>query len=261
MSELVRVLFAGLLGGLVAGTFGVGGGIVLVPILVLLLHRPQHVAHATSLVAVGMGALAGALRFGLDGAVAIVPALLLAAGSIAGARVGARVMADLPERTLRRLFSALLLLVAVRFLLGSSGADGLGAEVPELDALSAAVHVGGGFVAGVVSSVLGVGGGIIMVPLLALGLGYGQHVAEGTSLAVIVPTAVTGARRHAASGFTDWHLGVRLGVGALVGALVGASLALALDADDLARAFGVLQVLMAALLLRRRDRRSAADAR
>ena len=85
---------------------------------------------------------------------------------------------------------------------------------------------------------------------MALGLGYGQHIAEGTSLAVIVPTAATGAWAHARSGYTDWGAGLRLGAGAMVGAALGASLALGLSGATLGRLFGVLQLLTAALMLR-----------
>lgn len=243
----------GLAAGTVAGLFGVGGGILLVPILVLVLRRTQHDAHATSLVAVTMGALAGVARFGLDGSVALAGGLALAAGAIAGARLGARLLPRIPEQRLRRLFVAALAILAVRFLLvGASGEAAVAGDVtPDLTAAQLALHAVGGVLAGTVSSVLGVGGGIVNVPLLVLGFGYGQHVAEGTSLAVIVPTALTGAVSHHRSGYTDWGLGVRLGAGSVLGAVLGAQLALSLSPVTLGRLYGGLQVVVAVLMLRR----------
>ncbi|MFT5221964.1 MAG: putative membrane protein YfcA [Glaciecola sp.] len=259
-SPPARVISAGLAAGLVAGMFGVGGGVLLVPVLVMALGRPQHVAHATSLVAVTLAAVAGAARFGIDGAVSLLGALLLVSGSILGARVGARLLPKIPERRLTQVFGVVLLVLALRFLVVGASGEGAadGDFVPALTAGRVLAHSLGGFAAGVTSSVLGVGGGVIMVPLLSLGLGYGQHIAEGTSLAVIVPTALTGAQRHARNGYTDWTLGLRLGVAAIVGSTLGASIALGLEPVTLGRAFGVLQATVGVLTLARVRRTAAA---
>jgi uncharacterized protein len=246
----VIALAGGLAAGLVAGMFGVGGGVLLVPVLVLLLHRPQHVAHATSLFAVTLAALSGVIRFAVDGAVNVPGALALAVGAVAGARLGAAFLPKITDTLLRRLFAGLLVLLALRFLLtGGSDAGTTGTTVPDLTAGTIALHVVGGLAAGTVSSMFGVGGGIIMVPLLALGFGYGQHIAEGTSLAVIVPTALTGAVAHHRNAYTDWRLGLMIGPTAIVGAAVGATVALGLEAATLARLFGVLQFVVAVLML------------
>lgn len=244
----------GVAAGVIAGLFGVGGGILLVPLLVLVMHRAQHEAHATSLVAVTLGALAGVARFAADGSVALVGGAALAVGAVAGARLGSWLLPFIPERRLRQVFIAVLVVLSVRFLVvGASGeAATAGDVVPELDALRIALHVGGGVVAGVVSSVLGVGGGIVNVPLLVLGFGYGQHVAEGTSLAVIVPTALTGAVSHHRHAYTDWRLGRRLGIGTVVGAVIGAQVALSLSPVTLGRLYGILQIVVAVLMVRRR---------
>lgn len=252
VDRLPLAVTGGLVAGIVAGLFGVGGGILLVPFLVLVLHRAQHTAHATSLVAVTLAAASSALRFGLDGAVAVTGAAALATGAIVGARLGARFLPKLTDSGLRRLFAVVLLLLAVRFLLtGATGEVLDGDVVPDLDVTMLALHAVGGLVAGITSSVLGVGGGVVMVPLLVLAFGYGQHVAEGTSLAVIVPTALTGAVSHHRHGYTDWRLGLTIGAASLVGGVVGASIALGLSPTVLGRLFGGLQLVVAVLMLRR----------
>ncbi len=250
-------LGVGLAGGIVAGLLGVGGGVIMVPALTMVLGRAQHVAHATSLVAVAMAATAGALRFGLESAVAPIAALAIVAGSWSGARWGADLASRISEERLRLAFAAMLAVVAVRFLLpGSEAAQavGVGTTAP-IDATTLAALVVAGLVAGITSSLLGVGGGVILVPVMVLALGFDQHIAEGTSLAAIVPTALRGANRHTRNGYTDWPLGLRLGAGAVVGALAGSSLALRLGAEELSQIFGVLLLVLSGLtVLRSRTR-------
>ncbi len=99
---------AGLLAGLMSGALGVGGGVVLVPVLVLAAGLSQHQAHATSLAAVVPIAAAGAVTFAWDGSLELAPALALATGAVLGAPLGARVMASLPERSLKAIFGVLM---------------------------------------------------------------------------------------------------------------------------------------------------------
>lgn len=263
---LVAPVLGGLAAGLVAGMFGVGGGILLVPLLVLVLGRPQHVAHATSLVAVTLAASAGVARFAIGGSVAVTGGIVMAVGAVAGAGLGAALLPKVEEGALRIVFAVALIGLALRFVLvGASGdAAAAGDFVPDLTLTMLALHALGGLVAGVASSVLGIGGGAVMVPLLVIGFGYGQHVAEGTSLAIIVPTALTGAIAHHRNGYTEWPVGLKLGVASVAGSLLGASIALALSPVTLGRLFGGLQLVVGVLMLndirraRRRGRQVAA---
>jgi hypothetical protein len=86
---------------------------------------------------------------------------------------------------------------------------------------------------------------------LAIVAGFGQHLAEGTSLAVILPTTAIAAWTHARAGRIDWPLAWRIGVFGIIGGFVGAQLALALDEAVLRRLFAVLLVLVAIRMLRR----------
>jgi uncharacterized protein len=101
-----------------------------------------------------------------------------------------------------------------------------------------------GFGAGALGASLGVGGGIIFVPALVLVAGFQQHLAEGTSLAVIVPTAVIGAWAHHRHGRVVWPTAVTVGVAGIIGALVGSRLALTLDGTLLRRMYAALLVLI-----------------
>jgi uncharacterized membrane protein YfcA len=247
--EVAIALVAGSLVSLAAGLFGVGGGTLLVPVLVLILHRAQHVAHATSLVAILFAAVSGGVRFALDDAVSWDTVAIVAVAAIGGAQLGARFLPRMTDSGLKRLFGVVLLLVGVRFLLAGSGTAATATSVPDLELATALGYLALGLAAGISSAVLGVGGGVILVPVLVVVFGFGQHIAEGTSLAIIVPTALSGAIAHHRSGYTDWSLGGVLGVAGVVGGALGAQVALGLDPDTLARGFGGLMVLVSGLML------------
>jgi uncharacterized protein len=104
-------------GGLLAGLFGVGGGIVMVPLLVIVCGFSQHRAHAMSLTGIVPIAAVGAIEFALQGQVDAGIAGLLAAGSLVGAPLGARILDRTPEARLRIAFGILVLGVAVSLVL------------------------------------------------------------------------------------------------------------------------------------------------
>lgn len=106
-----------------------------------------------------------------------------------------------------------------------------------------------GLVAGALSGLLGVGGGIIMVPLLVMIAGYRQHNAHATSLAAIIPIAAVGAARFAAADTMDYRIAVLLAAGTLVGAPLGARLLAHARETSLKLLFGVLMIAVAVQLL------------
>jgi uncharacterized membrane protein YfcA len=108
-----------------------------------------------------------------------------------------------------------------------------------------------GLAAGLLAATLGVGGGIVYVPALVALFSFAQHEAQGTSLAIIVPTTLVAATVHARAGRIDWRTALLLGIGGVAGGLLGASSALALDDTLLRRLFAAFLVLMAIRMLRR----------
>ena len=102
-----------------------------------------------------------------------------------------------------------------------------------------------GLITGFVASTLGVGGGIIFVPTLVVVFSFPQQLAQGTSLAVIVPTAVVGTYLHAKRGRVDWHVAGMVAVGAIAGGLIVAWLAQSLDPSLLRRLFAGLLIVVA----------------
>lgn len=178
----------GLTAGLLSGLFGVGGGTVIVPLLVLLLSFGQRISAGTSLAAIVPTASVGVISYAISGSVAWIPALILAAGAVVGAQIGSRLLPRVSQTALRWGFVAFLLVVIVSlFLVIPSRA----AEF-ELGWLNGAALVAVGVVTGVIAGLIGVGGGVIIVPVLMLGFGTSDLVAKGTSLLMMIPTAVSG---------------------------------------------------------------------
>jgi uncharacterized membrane protein YfcA len=106
-----------------------------------------------------------------------------------------------------------------------------------------------GLLAGMLAGSLGIGGGVIFVPVLAVVVGLDQAVAQGTSLAVIAPTAAIATYAHVRYGRVAWRAAIPVGVASIVGAAVGAQLALAANPLLLRRLFAGLLVVLATRLV------------
>ncbi len=118
MPENVLALLAiGLSAGFLAGLLGIGGGILIVPALVLLLGFDQHVAQGTSLLVIIPAALAGSLTHYRRGRLVVRDAAMVAAGGIIGAAIGSLSALSIDDQLLQRLFAVVLLVVAARMLL------------------------------------------------------------------------------------------------------------------------------------------------
>jgi hypothetical protein len=106
-----------------------------------------------------------------------------------------------------------------------------------------------GLTAGILAGLLGIGGGVLVVPAMVLILSFDQHVAQGTSLLVIVPAALAGSWTHHRHGRFSLRDAAALAVGGVVGALVGSVVALSLDEALLQRLFAVLLIVVALRML------------
>jgi uncharacterized membrane protein YfcA len=117
-TKRTQLIGIGFLGGLLAGLLGVGGGIAIVPLLVIAAGTTQHEAHATSLAAIIPISAVAATRFGLAGEIDVHAAVFLACGTLVGAPVGARLMARTSEGTLKALFGMLAIVLGAVMLWG-----------------------------------------------------------------------------------------------------------------------------------------------
>jgi uncharacterized protein len=246
---LVRVALAGVVAGFTSGLFGVGGGIVIVPVLALAAGFPHKLATGTSLAAILPIAVAGAAGYAVSGEVDWPVAACVSAGSLVGAVAGTRLLVRLGVRGLQVAFAAAMVVTAVRMLADTgSGSDGAGRSALTLG--SALVLVAVGVAAGTLAGLLGVGGGVVVVPALTLLFGVPLVVAKGTSLLVIVPTAVAGTLRNRRAGLVALGAAGVVGGAGIASAFAASRLSLGLDPTVSSALFAALLVVVAVRLTR-----------
>jgi uncharacterized membrane protein YfcA len=240
LSDVAIGVGIGFASGVLAGLFGVGGGIVMTPGVQVLLGAPAIVALATPLPAIFPTALAGALTYRRRGELDTRVAAWLAGPGVVGAVAGAW-LTEWVDTSLLLLATAILLgWQAVRILRQARRPPGRPAIEPSLPLLALA-----GASAGFVSGLLGIGGGLVMVPFLAGWLGMPLKRALGTSLLAIVALVIPGAIVHAALGHIDLGIFAALVVGAVPGARLGAGLALGARERTLRLAVGIFLLVIA----------------
>lgn len=258
MIELIAYLAIGALSGVLAGLFGVGGGAVMVPALMLLFGAlgiggdwMAHLAVGTSLATIiGTGA-ASTLAHHRRGGVRWDLVWPLAPGIVIGALAGAALAGWIPGLWLQRIFAVFLASVGVRLLMTSTTAVSASHPLPGHAGL---VTVGGGI--GMLSSLVGIGGGTLTVPFLSRH-GLEMRQAVGTSAACGLPIALAGALGFVltgwgrpglpafSTGFVYWPAVLAMLIASMPIAPLGARLAHALPVTLLKRLFGVLLLLIA----------------
>lgn len=229
----------GFAAGVMGGLLGVGGGIVLIPMLTAWAGFDQHSAHGTGIVAVAFTALVGVVVYGRGASIDVTAAVQITLVALPATVLAARVSPRVPAARLRRLFGWFVVLAALvlpfRDVIGG-GDMVLGGGLPALLAI--------GVMSGVVSGLLGVGGGSILVPGLVLITGFPQHLAQGTSLGVILPSSGAGAVQHARLGQVWGGRLPALLSGTFAGSWAGGAAALALPGQTLRIVFSVVLLLM-----------------
>jgi len=218
--------------GVVFSLLGAGGGILAVPVLLVVFDASMAEATGAALAVVWVAAVAGAFSHSRAGRVDLRVALTFGVPSVVGAVAGAKLHALVPERVTVALFS--LVLFGALFAMWKKKPDGGGRAVATGAVLLA------GTVTGVLTGFLGVGGGFLIVPALSLWAALPLHKAVGTSMAVISLSSLSGAVVHLVDGHVPFALVLPMGAGAVLGAVVGAPLAGRLPERPLKIGFAVL---------------------
>jgi uncharacterized protein len=244
--SMAKIALVGLAAGFLSGLFGVGGGILIVPALVIVLAMGQRLAHGTSLAAIVPIALAGVVGYALEGEIDWAASLFLIIGSAGlGARIGTHLLHVLPQRALALGFALVLLATAARMVFDDSDAAGH----VDLTVGSALALVLVGVVAGTAAGLLGVGGGIIMIPAMVVFVGLPAAMAKGSSLAVIIPTALVGTQRNLKKGNADLRIALVVGLSGVVSSFVASQISVGLDEQLSNRLFAGLLTFVALKML------------
>lgn len=268
------VPFTWLLLGFVTGTLGalvgVGGGLVFVPALIYFYDFPHPQAAGTSLAVVTMSAGAAALSYWREGKIVTGGGIRYAVAGLPGSLLGVYASAHVPAAAFRAAFAGMLLLLALLLFRNQARPvtgpwRGLWRAVPlgpvrrrhvrtatgeeyrfvANENLGILASMGAAFIGGL----LGIGGGILLVPALLYLVGYPPQVAAATAQLTVFSNAVIGAAAHAWLGHVDWQAALLLGAGAALGGPAGVRLARHVNARVLMLLLGALLVLSALRML------------
>lgn len=231
----------GLLAGLLSGLFGVGGGTVIVPMLVLLLRFDQRLAAGTSLAAIVPTAIVGVISYAAHGSVNWLAALLLAIGAVGGAQIGSWLLSRLPVNALKWAFIVFLLFVVVMLFVVVPSRD----TVLTITWPMGVALLGLGIITGILSGLLGVGGGIVVVPALMFLFGFSDLIAKGTSLLMMIPTAISGTLGNVKRKNVDLPVAICVGAAACTTTALGALIATALQPEAANILFAVFLIFIA----------------
>lgn len=251
--------------GAVVGMFGTligaGGGFLLLPVLVLAApHSPPAVLAAVSLVVVFVNATAGSVAYARMRRIDVRSGLAFALAGIPGSIVGAAATRWLDRRMFDLTLGALLLLAAAVLLMRPAPPPASTVPTRTLTESDGTVHryrpkLGlGVFVSvavGFLSSLMGIGGGILHVPLMVFALGFPVHVATATSHFVLACVALAGTATHAADGTlaAGASLALPLAAGALLGAPLGARFSNRIEGPWILRGLAIALTAVALRLL------------
>jgi uncharacterized protein len=228
VSQAVSGIGIGAAAGFVSGMLGVGGAFVIVPALVGLRRLDQRAAQATALgttaVATTTAAITYLLTGGVEGVQTHAPAVLtLMVTAPVAAVLAARRLPFVSERMARTVFGVTMLLLVPLVLLVPPHHIVLEGWTQMLVLAAAGVLAGG------LSGFLGIGSGLLLVPLLLYVAVDSQVLAQGISLLAIAPTAVVGSAVHWRTGLFQTRVVPILAVGAFIGAVIGARVAHVVD--------------------------------
>ncbi|NJR12411.1 sulfite exporter TauE/SafE family protein [bacterium] len=251
--DLIALLLTGAVAGVMSGMFGIGGGAIIVPALMLLLGYSQVKANGTSLAALLLPvAIFACWQYYKQGKLIPRVALLVAVGLAGGAYFGANIALGLDPALLKRAFGAFLLYMAWRYAMPRQWWREWRGETPSPPAKDEELApnfytlpmmlflILTGFLAGILSGLFGIGGGIIIITVLTVLLGFDQKLANGTSLgALLLPVGLPAVYEYHRQGQLDLAAAVPLAAMLALFSIAGARFALGLPAAKVKRYYGV----------------------
>lgn len=261
---LLGLVILGIIAGILGALLGVGGGIIFIPALTIVYGLTAVSAAALSLVGIIAISSWGSAIYLNKGVPNIRIGLMLEIGGVAGAIIGAMIAVYLEDWILIAVFSAVMLFSAYRMIKNGGSDYTLENEDGEFEyndlkcgesVCYDVEHKAGGTVgsifAGMISSMTGVGGGVIKVPIMNIYMKMPIKAAAATSSYSLGITAFSGAVVYLIHGSIPLELAAFLIIGSVIGAEAGTSISARIDASSLKKYFSLLLIASAALMLLR----------
>lgn len=252
------VLIIGLLAGIFSGLFGIGGGIIMVPTLIVFFGMDMLDANATSLAAMLLPVgVFGVINYYKAGYVNIKDALWISLGLLVGSFFGAELAVSVHAALLSKLYAAYILYIAIGFLNIPSYFRKTNKEQlisPNLKSIAPSVllwkMIAIGLLAGTIAGMFGKGGGLIIVPLLIHYFGYNAKAATATSLAALqLPVGLPSVMVYAQQGHLNYLFAGLMALGILSGVFFGSKLALQLPNTTFKKVYAVFLIGVAVFMV------------
>lgn len=245
---LIQLVVLGLVAGVAAGMFGIGGGVIIVPTL-MLFGFSQIAANGTSLLALLLPVgVFGALSYHRNGMVRWRSSMIIAGGLLFGGYAGAWIANTIDPTLLLRLYGVFLLYVGWRMAtplqlvgLREVTTEGEDDRIPNDKILPVTLM---GLLAGVASGMFGIGGGAVIVPILVTLMNFPQKTAVGTSLgALLPPVGILAAFEYYRQGQLDLAASVPVALGLMGGAWFGAQITIGLPSGTVKKLYGAFLII------------------
>lgn len=246
MEKILIVSILGLVAGILAGMFGIGGGVIIVPALILMFNFSIAQASGTSLAALMMPVgIFAVMQYHKKGLINLKVASIFALGLFVGVIFGADLALFLPPKTMKILYGVFLLWVSWRFLdpISLLKKNNQSKESEPEKSMSIVLLSFFAVLTGILSGLFGVGGGLVMVPVMVSFMNFDTKKAMGTSLAALLPpVALPGVIKFYNAGSLDLTVAAILAVGLLFGAFLGAKITIAMPSQLIKRVYSVFLI-------------------
>ena len=252
---LLLVIF-GFFIGILASMTGVGGGVFIVPILTFFYDFRVNSATGTSLTAIIFTAIASTINYARQKRIYYKTGLLLALTAAPGAYLGGWIAKITQEQLLGLIFGVFLILVATRMIVSLVRRKEADKTLPvktdaELVRSGKIIIIGValGFFGGFASGLLGIGGGTLIVPIMAFALGMPIHLATATSMFTMIFTATSGVAEYYQAGLVNFPIALLFAAGTVVGAQVGAYTSNKISNRNLTVIFSIMLIVAGANMI------------
>ena len=232
---MIKLFLIGFIGGVLSGILGIGGGIVFVPLLTYFTKEDFKINTGISSLAIVFVASASAVSYLVNGLEVSSYVLYLILGAVLGGYLGGIISKFITSKNLQRMFSIVLLFAAYRMYFGTNFTSRFEENI--------LLYILIGILSGLGSGLLGIGGGIIRIPLLIFFGGIGNLAAQGVSLITAIPSSVAAVIPK----LRDKEFikrGIIIGIFGILGSIIGSNIAFALPQKTLNYTFATFLVLV-----------------